>query len=40
MKVAISSDHGGMNLRKEIMDLLDEMNIEYEDFGPKISGIG
>ncbi|MBB5149988.1 MULTISPECIES: ribose 5-phosphate isomerase B [Ureibacillus] len=37
MKVAISSDHGGMNLRKEIMDLLDEMNIEYEDFGPKIS---
>lgn len=37
MKVAISSDHGGMNLRKEIMDLLDEMNIEYEDFGPKTS---
>jgi ribose 5-phosphate isomerase B len=37
VKVAISSDHGGMNLRKEIMDLLDEMNIEYEDFGPKIS---
>lgn len=37
MKVAISSDHGGMNLRKEIMNLLDEMNIEYEDFGPKTS---
>lgn len=35
MKVAISSDHGGNNLRKEIMALLDELNIEYEDFGPK-----
>ncbi|MFC5540654.1 MAG: ribose 5-phosphate isomerase B [Bacilli bacterium] len=35
MKVAISSDHGGNRLRKEIMDLLDELNIEYEDFGPK-----
>ncbi|MED3661375.1 ribose 5-phosphate isomerase B [Ureibacillus sp. FSL K6-8385] len=34
MKVAISSDHGGNRLRKEIMDLLDELNIEYEDFGP------
>ena len=35
MKVAISSDHGGNNLRKEIMALLDELNIKYEDFGPK-----
>jgi ribose 5-phosphate isomerase B len=35
VKVAISSDHGGNRLRKEIMDLLDELNIEYEDFGPK-----
>jgi len=35
VKVAISSDHGGNNLRKEIMALLDELNIEYEDFGPK-----
>ncbi len=34
MKIAISSDHGGNNLRKEIMDLLDELNISYEDFGP------
>jgi len=34
VKVAISSDHGGNRLRKEIMDLLDELNIEYEDFGP------
>lgn len=35
MKIAISSDHGGNNLRKEIMDLLDELQISYEDFGPK-----
>lgn len=37
MKIAISSDHGGNNLRKEIMALLDELNISYEDFGPKNS---
>lgn len=37
MKVAISSDHGGNNLRKEIIELLEELNIEYEDFGPKSS---
>ena len=35
MKIAISSDHGGNNLRKEIMALLDELQITYEDFGPK-----
>lgn len=34
MKIAISSDHGGNNLRKEIMALLDELHISYEDFGP------
>ncbi len=34
MKVAIASDHGGVNLRKEIMKLMDEMGIEYVDFGP------
>lgn len=33
MKVAIGSDHGGINIRKEIMNLLDELGIEYEDFG-------
>lgn len=33
MKVAIASDHGGMNIRKEILQLMDEMNIEYEDLG-------
>ena len=35
MKIAISSDHGGNNLRREIMALLDELQISYEDFGPK-----
>lgn len=38
VKIAISSDHGGNNLRKEIMSLLDELNISYEDFGPQSSG--
>lgn len=33
MKVAIASDHGGVNIRKEIMLLMDEMGIQYEDFG-------
>ena len=35
MKIAISSDHGGNNLRRDIMALLDELQIPYEDFGPK-----
>ncbi|AXI01130.1 ribose 5-phosphate isomerase B [Sporosarcina sp. PTS2304] len=34
MKVAISSDHGGNNLRKEITNLLKELDIEYVDYGP------
>ena len=33
MKVAIASDHGGTNLRKELMNLMTEMNIEFVDFG-------
>ena len=33
MKVAIASDHGGINIRKEIISLLEEMNIEYVDLG-------
>ena len=35
VKIAISSDHGGNNLRREIMELLDELHISYEDFGPQ-----
>ncbi|WP_067727591.1 ribose 5-phosphate isomerase B [Oceanobacillus damuensis] len=33
MKVAIASDHGGINIRKEITSLLEEMNIEFIDLG-------
>lgn len=33
MKVAIASDHGGIELRKTIIELLEEKGIEYEDFG-------
>lgn len=35
MKIAIASDHGGNQLRKEIMQLLSEQGIEYTDFGPE-----
>ena len=34
MKIAISSDHGGNNLRHEIIGLLAELGVEYDDFGP------
>jgi ribose 5-phosphate isomerase B len=33
MKVAIASDHGGMNIREEIKALMNELGIEFEDFG-------
>ncbi|UOQ50245.1 ribose 5-phosphate isomerase B [Gracilibacillus caseinilyticus] len=33
MKVILASDHGGINLSKEIISLLEELNIEYEDIG-------
>ena len=33
MKVILASDHGGINLAKEIASLLEELNIEYEDIG-------
>lgn len=33
MKVAIASDHGGIRIREEIKKLMDEMDIEYIDFG-------
>lgn len=38
MNVAISSDHGGNNLRREIISLLEEMGIDYTDFGPQDDG--
>lgn len=34
VKLAISSDHGGNNLRREIKDLLTELKIDFTDFGP------
>ena len=33
MKIAIASDHGGVNIREEIKSLMDELGLEYEDFG-------
>ncbi len=33
MKVAIASDHGGLNIRREIIGLLEELGIEYVDMG-------
>ncbi|MBS4218901.1 ribose 5-phosphate isomerase B [Bacillus sp. FJAT-49711] len=33
MKVALASDHGGIQIREEIRQLLEELKIEYEDFG-------
>jgi ribose 5-phosphate isomerase B len=33
MKVAIASDHGGMNIRREIIKLMDDMGIKYIDLG-------
>jgi ribose 5-phosphate isomerase B len=33
MKVALASDHGGINIRKEIANLLEELGMEYVDFG-------
>ncbi|KUP05064.1 ribose 5-phosphate isomerase [Bacillus coahuilensis m2-6] len=38
MKVALGSDHGGVNLLKEMKNLLEELNIEYEDFGCNCEG--
>ncbi|MFP3125401.1 ribose 5-phosphate isomerase B [Ectobacillus funiculus] len=33
MKVVVASDHGGMNIRKEIIHLLEELGMEYVDLG-------
>lgn len=33
MKVAIASDHGGYKLKEEIKVYLEELSIEYKDFG-------
>ncbi|RSK28952.1 ribose 5-phosphate isomerase B [Bacillus sp. HMF5848] len=33
MKIALASDHGGINIRNEIRALLEELHIEYVDMG-------
>ncbi|MGE9213411.1 ribose 5-phosphate isomerase B [Exiguobacterium aurantiacum] len=33
MKIAIGADHGGFNLKKDIVNLLEELGHEYKDFG-------
>src|SRR5699024_7902235 len=33
MKVILSADHAGMTLRNEVKNLLEEMEIDYEDAG-------
>lgn len=33
MKIAIGSDHAGLNLKREVEALLKEMSIDAEDFG-------
>ncbi|KGP92452.1 ribose 5-phosphate isomerase [Pontibacillus chungwhensis BH030062] len=38
MKVIVASDHGGVNIRKEVTNLLEEMNIEFEDIGCDCEG--
>src|SRR5690625_4012921 len=38
MKVVLASDHGGKNLREEVRQLLEEMEISYEDIGCDCEG--
>ncbi|MGM8215009.1 ribose 5-phosphate isomerase B [Bacillaceae bacterium W0354] len=38
MKVILASDHGGINIRKEIAGLLNDLEIEYEDIGCDCEG--
>ncbi|WP_221567308.1 ribose 5-phosphate isomerase B [Alkalihalobacillus sp. TS-13] len=33
MKVAIGSDHAGYKIKEDIKDVMDELNIQYEDVG-------
>ncbi|MDH5162819.1 ribose 5-phosphate isomerase B [Heyndrickxia oleronia] len=38
MKVALASDHGGIHIREEIRKLLEDLGIEYKDFGCDCEG--
>ena len=33
MKVILASDHGGVNLRKEVAEVLNELEVDFEDIG-------
>ena len=33
MKVAVGCDHAGFGLKKTVLDALDELGVEYKDFG-------
>ncbi|HBM74188.1 MAG TPA: ribose 5-phosphate isomerase B [Clostridiaceae bacterium] len=33
MKIAVGSDHGGFHLKQVVMKHLDELGLEYKDFG-------
>lgn len=35
MKIAIASDHGGVNLKKVIVEFLNDNNVDFTDFGPE-----
>lgn len=35
MKVVIASDHGGVNLKRAIVEYLTEKNIDFTDLGPE-----
>lgn len=35
--IGLGCDHGGLELKKVVMDYLDSQNIEYKDFGTYIS---
>lgn len=38
MKVILASDHGGVNLRQEVADVLTQLNIDFEDIGCDCEG--
>lgn len=38
MKVILASDHGGVNLRKEVAEVLNDLEVEFEDIGCNCEG--
>ncbi|WP_082232661.1 ribose 5-phosphate isomerase B [Halobacillus massiliensis] len=38
MKVILASDHGGVSLRREVSEVLEELDIEFEDIGCDCEG--